>query len=143
MRIFFKDFLYIFSCKYLTPPPVWPQPTLLIFTYLSIHYMTMVPRKSCFSAQLFLRRFFWRIFSLWFFVKIRLLFVALAYPWGSWFLQLGMYTSWRCFRTSFLGWLGSKEKLFKYLLYIFQNTIWIPECCHTLPPGIMIFTILK
>lgn len=32
-----------------------------------------------------------------------------------------MYTSWRCFHTSFLGWLASKKKIFEYLLYIFHH----------------------
>jgi hypothetical protein len=91
-----------------------------------------------------LRRFL-KIFPINSFVKFGSAILAPSLPWGSWFEQIWIYTTWGWFHMSviFPGPVVLEKKIFKEFSYIFLCKTWVGHFGPTLAPGVMIWTNLN
>ena len=122
----FKIFFYIFLCKNLFPLPC--DPILPPGNHDLNKFETSLPDDAskqlvpAFLPKWFLRRFL-KIYTIYSYVKLRPPIVAQPYPWGSWFSQLWIYTTWGCIHTSF-SFPGQKyhdKTIFENFSKIFMN----------------------
>ena len=129
-------------------PQLWPHPTPGDHDLNKLE--STLPEDAfilicTFLAWLFFKRKFWKMFSIYSFVKLDPPLVAPPLPREPWFEQTWIYTTWGCLNTSlsFSGRIVFEKKIFKELLCILLCKTLIRHCGPTLPPGTMIWTNLN